>query len=107
MKAKPNTGQGKLKKRSGRSKKCSRSKLGRLCPEHAGFGTNDAPPFCAPERPGGRQLGARRSVLNRATRNSPTNQPLRRTNPPCCPRLTPKSRLTRLQQFTNNRKTSK
>src|ERR1019366_3359383 len=34
LKAKPNTGPGKLKKRSGRSKKYSRSKLGGLCAGH-------------------------------------------------------------------------
>ena len=41
LKAKPNTGPAKSKKKSGRSRKCSRSKLGGLCPEHdAAFGAN-------------------------------------------------------------------
>jgi uncharacterized protein YjbJ (UPF0337 family) len=39
---------GKVKKKVGRSRKCSRSKSSRLCPEHVpAFGTTDAPPFPA------------------------------------------------------------
>src|SRR5664280_1267123 len=46
LKAKPNTGPAKSKKRSGRSRRCSSSKLGGLCPEHiAAFGATDAPPL--------------------------------------------------------------
>src|ERR1035437_8615157 len=50
LKAKPNTGPGKLKKRSGRSKKYSRSKLGGLCAGHVFCVRGkppDAPPFHA------------------------------------------------------------
>jgi hypothetical protein len=45
--------------------------------------------------------------LTRATHISPTKQPLLRTNPRCCSRQTPESGSIRLQQLTNNRKTSK
>src|ERR1035437_3680769 len=45
-KATPKKTPAKLRKRSDRSKKYSRSKVGGLCPEHVhAFGTTDVPPF--------------------------------------------------------------
>src|ERR1039458_3095244 len=82
MKAKPNTPSAKWKKRSGRSKKCSRNKVGGLCPEHAAFGTTGCTvvPRSLLQEPGGHQLGARSSVLKRPTHIGPrTNHFVART----------------------------
>jgi len=49
---------------------------GQLLPRRCPLGTAET---------GGRQFGARSSVLERATHISPTNQTLRRTNPRGCP----------------------
>src|ERR1022692_2754888 len=82
MKAKPNTPSAKWKKRSGRSKKCSRNKVRRALSGARCVRDNRCTvvPRSLLQEPGGHQLGARSSVLKRPTHIGPrTNHFVART----------------------------